>query len=79
MAVTPHGVLPRGSHEISPTIGGGTKVDDFTKGCFEGKITETNRRRNRGGSGGLRPPYNMCENGAQTLNIRKNEPSEHMF
>ena len=36
------GVLPRDSHEISPTIGGGTQVDDFTKGfskgkCYEGK------------------------------------------
>ena len=39
VAVTPHGFLPRDSHEISPTIGGGTQVDDFTKGICKGNNT----------------------------------------
>ena len=51
MAVTPHGVLPRDSHEISPTIGGGTQVDDFTKGFIKGQIMKNLRRRNGGGQG----------------------------
>ena len=40
MAVTPHGVLPRDSHEIPPTIGGGTQVADFTRGFIRGKTTK---------------------------------------
>ena len=51
VAVTPHGVLPRDSHEISPPIGGGTQVDDFTKGFIEGKKAKHIRRRNVGGQG----------------------------
>ena len=51
MAVTPHGVLPRDSHEIPPTIGWGTQVADFIKGFTRGKITKDLRRRNRGGQG----------------------------
>ena len=49
--LTPHGVLPRDSHEISPTIGGGTQIDDFTKGFIKGNCTEHIRRR-KGGQGG---------------------------
>ena len=59
VAVTPHGVLPRDSHEISPTIGGGTQVDDLTKGFSKGNVTKDLRRRNGGGSGGPRPPYHI--------------------
>ena len=33
-------VSPRDSHEISPTIGGGTQVDDFTKGFVRAKHTK---------------------------------------
>ena len=52
VAVTPHGVLPRGSDEISPTVGGwGTQVDDFTKGCSKESFTKHVRRRNGGGQG----------------------------
>ena len=51
VAVTPHGVLPRDSHEISPTIGGGTQVDDFVKGFSQGNNSKSHRRRNRGGQG----------------------------
>ena len=51
MAVTPHGVLPRDSHEIPPTIGGGTQVADFTRGFTKGKFTKNIRRRNRGEQG----------------------------
>ena len=51
MAVTPHGVLPRDSHEIPPAIGGGTQVADFTRGFIRGKHTNNLRRRNRGGQG----------------------------
>ena len=51
MAVTPHGVLPRDSHEIPPTIGGGTQVADFTRGFIRGKFTKHIRRRNGGGQG----------------------------
>ena len=40
VAVTPHGVLPRDSHEISPTIGGGVQVADFTRGFTKGIITK---------------------------------------
>ena len=36
-----HGVSPRDCHEISPTIGGGTQVDDFTKGFSKGNNTKT--------------------------------------
>ena len=36
VVATPHGFLPRDSHEISPTIGGGTQVDDFNKGFSKG-------------------------------------------
>ena len=50
VAVTPHGVLPRDSHEIPPTIGGGTQVDDFTKGFSKRHFTKRIRRRNLGGS-----------------------------
>ena len=39
VAVTPHGVLPRDSHEISLPIGGGTQVDDFTRGFTKGFLT----------------------------------------
>ena len=56
VAVTPHGVLPRDSHEISLTIGEGTQVDDFNKGFIRGQFTKHIRRRNGGGSGGPRPP-----------------------
>ena len=48
VAVTPHGVLPRDSHEIPPTIGGGTQVDDFTKGFSKGQLSKNIRRRNGG-------------------------------
>ena len=51
VAVTPHGVLPRDSHEIPPTIGGGTQVADFTRGFIKGNFTKNLRRRNRGGQG----------------------------
>ena len=51
VAVTPHGVLPRDSHEISRTKGGGTQVDDFTRGFIKGKFTKHIRRRNGGGQG----------------------------
>ena len=40
---TPHGLLPRDSHEITPTIGGGTQVDDLTKGFSKGKVTKNIR------------------------------------
>ena len=60
MAVTPHGVLPRDSHEIPPTIGGGTQVADFTRGFSKGKITKNLRRRNRGGQGD--PDPLICQN-----------------
>ena len=49
MAVTPHGVLPRDSHEISPTIGWGTQFDDFTEGFSKGTNTKNIQRRNGGG------------------------------
>ena len=49
MAVTPHGVLPRDSHEISPTIGGGTQVDDFPKGFIEGFFTTKTSAKKWGG------------------------------
>ena len=52
----PHGISPRDSHEISPTIGGCTQVDDFTKGFSKGKNTKNIRRRNGGVSGGPRLP-----------------------
>ena len=55
VAVTPRGVLPRDSHEIPPTIGGGTQVADFTKGFSKGfgkgTYTQQLRRRNGGGQG----------------------------
>ena len=51
MAVTPHGVLPRDSHEISPNIGGGTQVDYFTKGFSKGNITNTFGEEMVGGQG----------------------------
>ena len=51
MAVTPHGVLHRDSHEIPPTVGGGTQVADFTRGFIKGKITKNLRRRNGGCQG----------------------------
>ena len=40
MAVTPHGVLHRDSHEFSPTIGGGVQVADFTRGFAKGNFTK---------------------------------------
>ena len=49
MAVTPHGFLPRDSHEIPPHRGGGTQVADFTRGFSRGNFTKILRRRNRGG------------------------------
>ena len=44
-------VSPRDSHEIVSTIGGGTQVDDFTKGFIKGHFTnnlrmESNTRKN---------------------------------
>ena len=57
VAVTPHGVLPRDSHEISPTIGGGTQVADFTRGFIRGKFTKHIRRRNGGVRGTPTPLY----------------------
>ena len=51
MAVTPHGVSPRDSHEILPSMGGGTQVADFTRGFIRGIFTTNIRRRNRGGQG----------------------------
>ena len=55
VAVTPHGVSPRDSHEISPTIGGGTQVDDLTKGFIKGTFTK-NLRRRKGGVRGTQTP-----------------------
>ena len=51
VVATPHGFLPRDSHEISPTIGGGTQVDDFNKGFSKGFFDKILRRRNGGGQG----------------------------
>ena len=51
VVATPHGFLPRDSHEISPTIGGGTQVDDFNKGISKGFFDKILRRRNGGGQG----------------------------
>ena len=51
MVATPHGVLYRDSHEIVPTKGGGTQVDDFTKGFTKGISEKNLRRRNGGGQG----------------------------
>ena len=55
MAVTPHGVLPRDSHEISPAIRGGTQVDDFTKGFSKGVFYNTYSAKKWRGSGGPTP------------------------
>ena len=57
VAVTPHGVLPRDSHEISPTIGGGVHklmilLRDLAKENLQNTFGEE-----MGGSGGPRPPY----------------------
>ena len=70
MAVTPHGVLPRDSHEISPTIGGGTQVDDFTKEFSKGKFTTNIRRRNRGGQGDPDPLIYVLSALCQTIGFK---------
>ena len=58
MAVTPHGVLPRDSHEISPTIGGVHKLMILLRDLFEEKIQKIFCEE-MGGSGGPRSPYDF--------------------
>ena len=54
------GVSHRDSHEISPTLGGGTQVDDFTKGFITGTITKHSQRRKGGGQGDPDPVVLTC-------------------
>ena len=56
----PHGVLPRDSHEISPTIGGVHKLKillrDLVKEMLQNIFGE-----GMGGSGRPRPPYQILQ------------------
>ena len=45
-------VSPRDSHEISPTKGGGTQVDDLTKGFIRGIHTKNIIGEEMGGGQG---------------------------
>ena len=67
MAVTPHGVLPRDSHEIPPTIGGGVHkllilLEDLLKGKLQNIFGEEI-------GGGQRDPDPLISN---LNNISKN-------
>ena len=61
MAVTPHGVLPRDSHEISPTIGGVHKLMILLRDLLKEKIQKKIFDEEMGGSGGPRPPYEILD------------------
>ena len=39
VVATPHGVLPRDSHQVVSTLGGGTQDTDFNKGFTKGIFT----------------------------------------
>ena len=63
VAVTPHGFLPRDSHEISPTIGGVHKLMILLRDLVKEQMQQIFGEE-MGGSGGPRPPYQKPSNTA---------------